>query len=425
MKIALHGINFSPELSGIGKYTCEMAEWLARRGHEVRVVTAPPYYPAWQIGQGYSGRSYSREVKDLSPTQSNALNGEGRLWVYRCPVWVPRHPSGLKRLVHLASFAASSLPVMLGQVFWRPDIVWVVEPPFVCAPQAWLLARLSGAQAWLHVQDFEVDAAFEFGLLPRGILSRLAYWAERVIIKAFDRVSTISENMSARLAEKGVMHGTLFPNWVDTEAIYPLTGPSSMRHELAIPRHAIVALYSGNMASKQGLEILIDAARSLIARPDVRFVLCGDGPAKSRLQELASGLSNITFLPLQPVDKLNALLNLADIHLLPQRADAADLVMPSKLTGMLASGRPVLATAAHGTQVASVVAGRGVAVEPGDAQALSAAIEQLATNPQLRSELGAAARAYAVAHLGREAVLGKFEQALLSLVEGKLASSPG
>ena len=104
MRILIHGVNFSPELTGIGKYSGEMAAWLAQRGHEVRVVTAPPYYPDWRVGEGYSGVAYRTE------------KWQGVL-VYRCPLWVPARPGGLTRLMHLMSFAVASLPVRLRQVF--------------------------------------------------------------------------------------------------------------------------------------------------------------------------------------------------------------------------------------------------------------------------------------------------------------------
>ena len=151
MKILLHGINFAPELTGIGKHTGEMAAWLAARWHVVRVVTAPPYYPDWQVADGYSSRSCRRHT------------WQG-LDVWRCPLWVPVRPGGLKRLLHLASFALGSLPVMLRQIVWRPDGVWMVEPALLCAPAALGVVRLGGARALLHIQDFEVDAAFDLGL---------------------------------------------------------------------------------------------------------------------------------------------------------------------------------------------------------------------------------------------------------------------
>ena len=120
MRILICGINYTPELVGIGKYTGEMAEALANAGHEIRVVTAPPYYPDWQVAAGFCAWHY----------RSQFLKG---VKVWRCPLWVPHQPSGLKRVLHLASFAISSLPLMLWEgLFWRPDIVFVVEPPFFC-----------------------------------------------------------------------------------------------------------------------------------------------------------------------------------------------------------------------------------------------------------------------------------------------------
>lgn len=94
MKILVYGINYSPELTGIGKYTGEMVAWMAQEGHEVRVITAPPYYPQWKVGERYSAWRYRWE--------------EGEATVWRCPLYVPKQPSTLKRLLHLGSFALSS-----------------------------------------------------------------------------------------------------------------------------------------------------------------------------------------------------------------------------------------------------------------------------------------------------------------------------
>src|ERR1017187_7003618 len=138
---------------------------------------------------------------------------------------------------------------------------------------------------------------------------------------------------------------------------------------------------------------------------------------RTRLEVLVAHCPNVTLLPLQPLDRLNDLLNAADIHLLPQRASAADLVMPSRLSAMLASGRPVIATAHPGTQVAEVVEGRGLVVPPEDAGALHAAVLQLAEDKELRLRLGRAAREYAVGHLGKQQVLEQFERDLKSLVQ--------
>ncbi len=406
MRILIHGINFLPESAGVGKYTGEMAHWLAAEGHEVRVVTAPPSFPQWRVSPGY--RSWRYDSRPL-PEQPKKLE------VCRCPTWVPKNPNGLKRLLHLASFALSSLPVMLWQTRWHPDLVLLVEPTFCCAPQALLTARLSGAKAWLHIQDFEIDAAFELGDLTSSRGQKLAQTFERWLLRKFDRVSAISGQMVGRLMLKGVDQSRCvhFPNWVDTGAIYPLSNPCSLRRELGIAENAVVALYAGSMGKKQGLDLLVDTARQLLHRSELRFVFCGDGSYRQVFVEKAKGLSNVTILPFQPSERLNDLLNLADIHLLPQRAGAADLVMPSKLTGMLASGRPVIATAHQGTQLASAVRGRGIVVPPGDLDAFVSALLELAADSDLRLTLGKEARKYAVSHLNREEILHRFERSIL------------
>jgi len=311
----------------------------------------------------------------------------------------------------------SSLPVMLWQTRWRPDVVLVVVPTLFCAPQALLAARWSGGRAWLHVQDFEVDAAFALGDISFPHLRRWALAIERRLLSAFDRVSTISERMVDHLALKRVDSSRclLFPNWVDTSLIHPLPCSSPLRTQLGIPEDTIVALYAGSMGQKQGLDLLTDVARRLSHRSDLRFVFCGEGSYRRTLLADVKHLPNVTLLPLQPSDRLNDLLNLADIHLLPQRADAADLVMPSKLTGILASGRVVLATAHPNTQLASTLQGLGIVVPPGDRDAFASAIIGLAADRNLRLMLGREARRYALMHLDSLVVLDQFEQSLLTL----------
>lgn len=414
MKILLYGLNFAPEPTGIGKYNGEMATWLVEAGHEVRVVAAPPYYPSWAVGDGYS--AWGGVVEDH--------NG-ARVW--RTPVWVPVRPTGLKRVVHLASFAAMSVPVLVRQMFWKPDVIVVVAPAFACAPGGWIAARLSGAKAWLHIQDFEIDAAFRMGLLKGRIAQRVLCMFERWMLQRFDRVSTISQRMMEVLHAKNVdaARAVSFPNWVDIGAIRPAAEPSAYRTELGIADDAIVALYSGSMAGKQGLELLPAAARALREKlPGLMFVLCGDGVAKPGLERECAGLPNVRLLPLQPAARLGELLGMADVHLLPQHPDAADLVMPSKLTGMLSSGRPVLATAHPGTELANVVQGLGAVVPPNDLPAFTAALTQLAESAELRTQLGAAARRYAEDRLARGRVLVDFEQALRRCVGTLGPSAP-
>jgi colanic acid biosynthesis glycosyl transferase WcaI len=407
MKLLVYGINFAPELTGIGKYTGEMAAWLAARGHEVRVVTAPPYYPDWAVWPGYSTSRYARE------TWRGAL-------VLRTPLWVPRKVTGLRRLLHLGSFALASLPALFAQWRWKPDVVWVTEPPLFCAPAALAFARLRSARAWLHIQDYEVDAAFELGLLKGARLRAIVASIERGLMRRFDRISTISLRMMERASAKGTDDARLIslPNWADVSAIQPLRCDSPYRVELGIRSDAVVALYSGNMGAKQGLELLAETAVMLQNHPGLEFVFCGGGAGRAELMKWCEGLANVRFLDLQPVERLGDLLGLADIHLLPQRADAADLVMPSKLTGMLSSGRPVVAGARPETELGKVAAECGLAVPPDDAKAFAEAIVSLASQPELRRDLGQRARAHAEQRFDRETVLAQFERDLQACVAG-------
>lgn len=406
MKILLLGLNFFPEITGIGRYTGEMTAFLASQGHQVRVITSPPYYPQWRVWEGYRASAYQQEY-----WQGVA--------VLRCPLWVPLRQSGIKRVIHLASFAISSLPVLAAQLGWKPDLIFCVAPALFNSPFALLAARLTGAKAWLHIQDFELDAALGLGLLPAaGWLRSLAAAIEKKLLSGFDRVSTISENMRRSCLKKGVLEDktSLLPNWVDVSKIFPIRDAYTLRLEFGLPQNAFIALYHGSMGRKQGLEILLETARLLAEQPDVLIVLCGEGPAKSDLQTQAADLSNVRFLDLQPEEKLNQLVNLADVHLLPQLPGAADLVMPSKLATMLASGRPIIATASAETQISNVLDIIGIRVPPGDAVSLSAAILDLVTDPLRRAKLGELSRAWACENLHKEKILSRFHDALLSIL---------
>ena len=396
LKILVYTANFAPEPTGIGKYSGEMAAWLAAQGHDVRVVAAPPYYPSWKIADGYAWPLYRRE-------QWHGVD------VWRAPLWVPRKPNGISRLLHLITFAISSFPVMLWQILWRPNVVMTIAPALMCAPTGWLVAKLSGGKAWLHIQDFEVDVAFQMNLLKGKHLETIVLGAERWLLSWFDVVSSISSSMLDKLRLKGVVEGRVrfFPNWVDIAHVYPLSEPSQYRKELEIEPNTKVVLFSGTLGSKQGLMVIPDAARKLSHRDDILFVICGNGVIKPQLEAACEGLTNVRFIPLQPFERLGQLLGLADIHLLPQSPEATDLVLPSKLTGMLASGMPVIATCRNNTEIASVVSKCGVVVPPEDGAALAIAIEQLVDNNEERLKLGLQARIYSEENLARDSVLGR------------------
>lgn len=408
LRVLIYGINYAPELTGIGKYSKGLAEWLVKQGHSVRMVTAPPYYPSWRVGEGYSAWLW----------RSEEING---VFVRRCPLYVPASQSGLKRLIHLGSFALSSIPVMVRQAFWRPDVIISVAPPLMCAPTALAISKICRAKSWLHVQDFEVEAAFNLGMVSEtGFFGRLARRFESSVMKRFSKVSTISNKMVERLVEKGVSADktVLFPNWADVRDIAPMTKDNAIRRELGISATEIALLYAGNIGEKQGLEIILQAAEQ-VRDPRFKFVIAGDGSARPRLDEQARQmkLSNIQFFPLQPQARFRELLAAADIHLVIQKKEAADLVLPSKVANIMAAGRPMIITADPETELGELVrqAGCALLVVPGSVDGLREAIEVLANDRRRREIMGKAARTYALQHLSDEKIMAEFEAHLLAL----------
>ena len=204
-----------------------------------------------------------------------------------------------------------------------------------------------------------------------------------------------------------------FRNWANP-AVQPLTLPSHYREEWRIDRPHI-ALYSGNIAAKQGIEIIVQASRLLAARKDLLFVVCGEGSNRDALIAAAADCGNMLFHDLQPPGRLSELLGLATVHLLPQIAGAADLILPSKLPNMLASGRPVVATARADTGLAEEVAGCGIVVDPHDPWAFARAIAQLLDNSDMRNAYGKAAQARAATRWDKATILGDFETELRQL----------
>ncbi|MBV8041269.1 colanic acid biosynthesis fucosyltransferase WcaI [Pluralibacter sp.] len=401
MKILVYGINYAPELTGIGKYTGEMVEWLAREGHEVRVITAPPYYPEWEVGARYSAWRYRRE--------------DGEVTVWRCPLYVPKQPSTLKRLIHLGSFALSSFFPLMAQRRWRPDRIIGVVPTLFCTPGMRLLAKLSGARTLLHIQDYEVDAMLGLGMAGSGkggTLAKLASAFERSGLHNVDNVSTISRSMMNKAQEKGVAAEKLifFPNWSEVARFREVsaTQVAVLRARLGLPEEKKIILYSGNIGEKQGLENVVEAAARLQHQPWL-FVIVGQGGGKARLEKMVSerGGDNVLFFPLQPYDVLPALLKMGDCHLVIQKRGAADAVLPSKLTNILAVGGNAVITAEPQTELSQLCAARpgiAVCVEPESVPALVTGIDAALAMPR-ENRL---AREYAQSTLEKESVLKQF-----------------
>jgi colanic acid biosynthesis glycosyl transferase WcaI len=415
MKILICGINYAPDLTGIGKYTGEMASWLAKRGHTVEVITGMPYYPEWKVSIVYKKKWWHSEYVD-------------GVKVYRCPLYVPGKPSSFKRILHEFSFVLSTVPVWIGKIFNRKyDVVISISPPFHLGLLPLLYAKLRRTKIITHMQDLQVDVAKDLNMINNKQLLNLMFGMEKFILKKSSYVSTISDGLLNKIRAKGiaVANCMLFPNWVDETLVYPLSKHNSLRAVFGLSIHDKVLLYSGNLGEKQGLENIIEAAKSFQEDSTVKFVIVGSGGSEMKLKSAVAeaGLTNVSFHPLVAYDKLPALLAMADLHLVLQKRNAADLVMPSKLTSILASGGCPLITAAPGSTLFKLVEEHkmGIVVEPDDQEQLTLGI-RLALDSNL-DRFRSNARRYACMYLAKENILNNWEQALYKLTN-KRAGEP-
>ena len=419
MKFLLYSINHAPELTGIGKYNGELAPALAARAIEAHVVTATPYYPEWQVHDGFKSR-YNR----------SQLGGAS---IYRCPLYVPKKVSTFKRLIHLSSFALSSALRLITLLRLKPNVVFLVQPTLFCAPATLLYCKLTGAKSVMHIQDFEIDAMFGLGLAgsptnksttteapskaggksKAPLIKRVICAAETWLLRRFDVVSSISYSMLENAKSKGVDESKLlfFPNWADTNFVTPQVSGDALRKQWGFTSADKIVLYSGNIGQKQGLEIVLDAAQALKNRPEVKFVIVGSGAYSETLQKMAvdNGLTNIQFKPLQAWELVPQILSMADVHLVVQKRGAADAVLPSKLTNILSAGGHALITADINTELGKIALkyqGIYQCVEPENSAAFIAGlIECLAKDTR---QVNTVARDYAVANINVDTVIDRF-----------------
>jgi colanic acid biosynthesis glycosyl transferase WcaI len=413
MKFLLYSLNYSPELTGIGKYNGEMTKWLVNNDVDVQVVCSKPYYPEWKIHTDYSGFGYRSSI-------------ESGVSVLRCPLYVPARPSALKRIVHLTSFALSSKFVLFKKIFYkktRPDVIFVLKPTLFITPVALLFSKLTGAKAILHIQDYEVDAMLGLGMAGKSsMIPSIAYGIESWLMRRFDMVSTISYSMMEKARQKGVSVDKLmfFPNWADTDFVTPEVDGSVTRSDWGFTEVDKVVLYAGNMGAKQGLEMVLEAAAQYQSQGVskfgnvVKFVFVGAGAHVDALKQQAveMNLNNVIFKSLQAWEDVPAMLAMADVHLVVQKKGAADAVLPSKLSNILSAGGNAVITAEKETELGQLTVkfpGIYTLAEPESLpafiQALNAELGHIDKNGSGYNRI---ARRYAEQHLNKDAILSEF-----------------
>jgi colanic acid biosynthesis glycosyl transferase WcaI len=338
-------------------------------------------------------------------------------------MYLPENLDGKKRMLQEASFGLSTLRYWLPRMFRRYDAIVSVYPSLQTGFAPLLYKLFHPKTAWIfHVQDLQVDAAKDLGMVKAGGLLGLLEKIEITFFRRATKTSSISAGMINKIVAKGIPreHILFFPNWSEIGHLQPLQARrEELKRRFGVPAGKTLLLYSGNMGEKQGLEDMVAAAKLLQdqGRTDLHFLLVGEGSSKRRIMKLAQDLQldNLQFGDLVPFEDLPLLLNAADLHLILQKKGATDLVMPSKLTNILAVGGVSVVASEADSTLRQVIEqyNMGYTADPEDVDALAALIaEASAQNNQGKS---AHARDYAEKFLDKEVILRNFERNLLEL----------
>ncbi len=407
--ILVHGINYAPELIGIGKYNTEMCEHFVKSGHEVTMITAFPYYPEWKVPEKYRNKYFITERRK-------------GVFIRRSYLYVPSKVTTLKRVLHELSFILTSFFNLV--IAKKSDVLIVISPPLGLGLAACLVSRLKRIPFIFHVQDLQPDAAVDLGMIKKGLFVRFLYKIEKFIYKKASLVTTISEGMREKIILKGIdpKKVLLFLNWVNSDYIRPYKRHNIFREENGI-KDKFIVLYSGNIGMKQGLDTILDVADRTRDQDDIMYLIVGNGVYRENLirKNMKMGLNNVKFIPVQSNNMLPHMLSAADVSLVPQQRAVTDIVMPSKLTGIMASGRAVIACANRGSEVYKLIteSGCGIVVEPDNPEQMLEAVMDLYRNRDKAEECGKKGRKSAVECFSKEIILKNFESKIVEEFIGR------
>jgi colanic acid biosynthesis glycosyl transferase WcaI len=415
MRITVIGINYHPETTGIGPFNTGLCEYLSQR-HQVEMISTFSYYPTWKKLPEDSKLLYRTvQIKEVK--------------VHRGWHYVPGKVTALKRIIHELTFIGSSA---LRALFSKaPDVYVVVSPPLLSGLAIGFIAKLKRRPVLFHIQDLQPDAAVWLGMLKQRWLIKTLYWFEARTYRWMDMVSGITPAMVKALLEKNLPPEKvkLLPNWIPVSrdsTLPPRRTEKAMqlRRNLGVEDHTFLAVYSGNLGSKQGLNVLLETALELknrqVPASELALMICGDGAEKVRLTEKAEelGLDNLSFTSLLPYEDYTDLLSSIDLSLVTQVLGSGTAFFPSKVLTILAAGCPILAVCDENSPLHdSLVEGNsGVSASPDDPGAIADHLQRLASD---RSSLEAYSKSGFdwVKQYSPETVLAIFETVLQDMVE--------
>jgi glycosyltransferase involved in cell wall biosynthesis len=302
-----------------------------------------------------------------------------------------------------------------------PDVVLcMTDPPFLGAA-AYAIAKRFRAPLVVVSQDVFPEIAVQLGRLENPAVVGLLRGLVGFYLRHADRVVAIGETMRGRLEAKGAApeNVRVIPNWVDVDAIRPAPKDNewSRAHGVA---DKFVVMHSGNVGHAQDLDTLIRATTLLRDLDDLRVLIVGNGARRPELGALADRLEadKVEFLPYQPRENLSFSLSSADIHVVGLARGLSGFVVPSRLYGVLAAGRPVIVAADDSTETAAVVteADCGIAIPPGRVDELAAVIRGAYEGKYDLEGMGRRARSYAEDAASRETAVGRYRAVLAEVV---------
>ena len=376
---------------------------LARRGHDVDVVTALPNYPTGRIFPGWRRR----------PVRTAT---EGGIRVTRVWVWAAMG-SGLGRLANYLSFGLMSL---LGLARSRRAEWVVVEyPTLFGALPAVVWAGLRHRRVVVIVADLWLDAIVGVGALGDGLVVRWLRRAERWMLRRCDAVTVVTEGVRDAVLAKDVVPGRIvwLPNGADTAMFSPGPPDPALARRIGVPEGNALFVYAGTHGFVHGLEVVLDAAALLVDDP-VTFVLVGGGSEKDHLVDLARtrGLDNVRFLDPVPPEEVADLLRSATAGLATVRAgDAYRAIRSAKMFPTMATGIPVIYSGGDEGSRLVLEAGAGVVTEPGDGAALASAVREVLGDPVRAQELGSAGRRWVEEHASWHQLVGDWLEQVRAL----------
>ena len=392
-----------PELIGSAPFSTDIAEWLAAHGRPTTVVSGLPHYPHDDVFPAY------RDGKGLRETVCGVA-------VERLRAGPPRGGSAVARMANEAEFLLRGLAGLLTGRVKRHSVILALCPSILSVALG-VAARRRGGVCVAIVHDIQSGLAEKLGMVGGGHLGRLMRAAERTILNRTDLVAVLSSEMKDQLRSIGItVPIEVIPLWVDTDHIQ--AAPA------AVARPGVKVLYSGNLGRKQGLGQVVALARELADRRlDIEIVLRGNGNQAGELvaEIKRLGLTNIQLAELQPNEALGSALAAGDIHLVPQRPDAAAFAVPSKVFNIMAVGRPFVATALPDSVLWNLQrqSGAFLCVPPDDAPSFAEAVIRLADDSRLRQELGQRGREFVEQHYAKPRILGHLVDRLDAIVAAK------